>query len=280
MIDISIIIPSYKPADYIFECLGSIKKQTLRKERFEIIIVLNGCKDPYYTKIHNYIKDLGLTSNSFLLQTDISGVSNARNIGINNAKGEYIVFIDDDDYVSPQYLSGLLEKANKSTISLSNAEAFYDGSNYIMDNYYLKETYDKILKEKHISIFEARAFFNVIYMKLIPKKVIGNIRFNNNFSIGEDSLFMYEISKNISNINVSEPSSKYYRRYRAGSAVTNKRDFNQILKNSYDLFKSFFKIWFKNPFKYNFLFTISRLLACVKNIISDIIFQKKNFTRT
>lgn len=277
MIDISIIIPSYKPADYIFECLSSIKNQTLCKNRFEIIIVLNGCLDPYYTKIYEYIIDKEMNSNTILLQTDISGVSNARNIGLDKAQGKYIVFIDDDDYISPQYLSGLLEKADDFTISLSNAKAFYDKSNKIMENYYMKETYNKIKNKNHISLFEARALFNVIYMKLIPKNIIENIRFNDNFRIGEDSLFMYEISKNIKNISISEPSSEYFRRYREGSAVTNKRNYNQIWNNSYYLFKAFLKIWLKNPFKYNFMFTVSRLLACMKNLISDIKFQKNTF---
>lgn len=274
MTDISVIIPSFKPADYIYECLKSITEQTLNKERFEVIIILNGCNEPYYTNINNYIIEHDLKSNTKLIQTDISGVSNARNIGLDTARGKYVVFIDDDDFISPQYLSGLLAKADEKTISLSNAIAFYDSTKQVKENYYMKNTFNLIKKEKHISLFKSRALFNVIYMKIIPTNIINNVRFNSNFNNGEDALFMYEISKNIKNINVTNSSSVYYRRYRLGSAVTTRRKINQMIHNSLNLFLAILKIWGKQPFKYKFIFTISRLIACLKGIITDIAFQK------
>ena len=105
---ISVIIPSYKPGDYFRVCLASLKSQTLSKDKFEVIIILNGCSEPWLSEvkalIENYARDVAIR----LIQTGTPGVSNARNIGIDNAKGEYITFIDDDDYVSPRYLENLL----------------------------------------------------------------------------------------------------------------------------------------------------------------------------
>lgn len=77
---ISIIIPTYKPDYYIWECLDSIKEQTLDKELFEVLIILNGEKEPYYNNILNYIRKNDLL-NFKIVYTEKPGVSNARNIG-------------------------------------------------------------------------------------------------------------------------------------------------------------------------------------------------------
>ena len=55
---ISVIIPTYKPKEYIWECLDSLKSQTFDKKEFEIILILNGCKEPYYSEIDKYIMEL------------------------------------------------------------------------------------------------------------------------------------------------------------------------------------------------------------------------------
>ena len=83
---ISVIIPTYKPQEYLWKCLDSLDRQTLSNDNFEVILVLNGCKEPYYSQIKNYIakrNDL----NIIFIQTDEGGVSNARNKGLDIAKG-------------------------------------------------------------------------------------------------------------------------------------------------------------------------------------------------
>jgi len=97
---ISVIIPSYKPDNYIYRCLESVARQDIDKQRYEVIIVLNGCNEPYYTDIKLFLQQKFQGIKTLLLQTDVAGVSNARNIGLDNAQGEYISFIDDDDWVS------------------------------------------------------------------------------------------------------------------------------------------------------------------------------------
>ena len=55
---ISVIVPTYKPQAYLWECLNSLCLQTLSKEDFEVILVLNGCCEPYKTQIQQYLRDL------------------------------------------------------------------------------------------------------------------------------------------------------------------------------------------------------------------------------
>ena len=96
---ITVIIPTYKPGSYLWKCLDSIKNQTFDKVDFELILVLNGCNEPYYTDIKKYIATNFIGYNINFIQTDVGGVSNARNIALDKAKGKYITFIDDDDFV-------------------------------------------------------------------------------------------------------------------------------------------------------------------------------------
>ena len=97
---ISVIIPTYKPGAYIYECLDSIINQTLDCKLYEILIILNGFSEPYYKCIASYTD----YNNVKILYESMASVSNARNKGLEVAKGEYICFIDDDDVVYSNYL--------------------------------------------------------------------------------------------------------------------------------------------------------------------------------
>ena len=123
---ISVIIPTYKPQSYLWECLDSLRCQTFPVDNFEVLLILNGCRDPYQSQIEDYLLKSGMT-NVRIIQTDQAGVSNARNMGLDNAIGDYVAFVDDDDYVSPTYLEELYAKASPDTISLCYPYAFKDG---------------------------------------------------------------------------------------------------------------------------------------------------------
>lgn len=110
---ITVIVPTYKPQSYLWECLDSIYNQTFSKSDYELILVLNGCNEPYNSQIKDWLsehKDLQVQ----FIQTDQGGVSNARNIAIDNARGEYVTFIDDDVF----FLSCKYEKTMLDTVYL------------------------------------------------------------------------------------------------------------------------------------------------------------------
>ena len=192
---ISVIVPTYKPQRYIFECLESLRKQSMNAEDFEVIIVLNGCCEPYNKMIERWIATHNL-NHFILIQTDIGGVSNARNIGLDEARGEYVTFIDDDDFVSSAYLEELYSKATPEIISLCYPLSFVDGSdNYLP--YYITKDYYKYVNNGPIVFTKPRRFFAGPVYKLIHKSIIGNRRFDVRFKNGEDSLFMFLISDKI-----------------------------------------------------------------------------------
>lgn len=271
--DISVIIPSYKPGDYIWDCLNSIKSQTLNKLDFEILIVLNGCFDPWYNSISQYIENALNGYNVRLFHLASGGVSNARNFGLDNAKGKYIAFIDDDDFVSPCYLESLLKCADEETVVLSDSLSFIDGQNEFDYRYSMHVTYLRH-RGNSLSPFKVRHLLNGPCMKLIPQKVIKNIRFNPRFRNGEDSLFIYTILKNISQFVFSDDRAIYYRRYREGSAVMKKESIGYIIKNAFALNSAQLGIYFSNILDYNFFYTVLRLLGTFKGALYRILNQK------
>lgn len=266
--NISVVIPSYKPADYLWKCLFSLKMQTFAKNDFEIIIILNGCREPYYGLIKAYISSNLDGYNVTLLQTDTGGVSNARNIGLDHAQGEYIAFIDDDDYVSPNYLSGLYEAARMGYVALSNIEAFNDNGTLLTKPHYLTTLYNKRSGKKEAwSILSVRRYLSSPYLKLLHKDIIGDRRFNTRYKNGEDELFLFLISDRMKKFRFAAPNAVYYRRYRPNSALTTARSQLQILRNNMNLCREFTVIFFRNPGRYDFQFYLTRLLAEMKCLL-------------
>lgn len=262
---ISVIIPTYKPQKYIEECLESLKNQTFDKQKFEIIIVLNGCNEPYKSQLQDYINaNLGGYNVTFI-HTDKAGVSNARNMGIDVAQGDYITFIDDDDFVSKKYLEELFDKSSDDTIAICYPYAFYDGDT-TQRPYTMTKEYDMNVCNGKQCYLNARKFFSGPCMKLFPKHYIGAHRFDVNFSNGEDSLFMFAISENFQNIQFTTKEAIYYRRIREGSATTTYRFSCKIVLNSMRLIWAYSKLYFRKPLSYNMSFYITRILGAIRKI--------------
>ena len=259
MTKISVIIPSYKPGEYIKECLSSLKRQTLSPCDFEIIVVLNGCGDPYLSVLKNYIEEVNLV-NAHIIQTDTPGVSNARNLGIDSAKGEFLLFIDDDDWISENYLENLLALASTDTISNSNVLLIEDGSEKTLP-YFLSNAYQRCSSCSALNLFNARSFLSSAWGKLIPKDVIENRRFDTTHKLGEDSFFMFCISDRIQHIALASEDTIYYVRARQGSASRRKYKYSTRVVVAARLTKSYLFQYMKSPFKYNFLFWASRVAA-------------------
>ena len=263
--NISVVIPTYKPGEYIWECLDSLEKQTFPKAHFEVIVVLNGCNEPYHTQLKEYISHSQVQYN--LIQVDEGGVSNARNIAIDKAKGEYITFIDDDDFVSPSYLEELYENSSSDTIALCYPYAFNDGDMTQLA-YRITEQYEKRVSYGIQAYWKNRKFFSGPCMKLIPMKYIQDRRFDRRFKNGEDCLFMFLISDAFKWTKFTSRNAIYYRRVRGNSANFRNRTLCDKMTNSVKLILEYFKIYIFNLNKYNFCFFLTRVLGAIKTILA------------
>lgn len=257
---ISVIIPTYKPKDYLWDCLNSISGQTLKPSEFEVIIILNGCNEPYNSQIKSFIDEKFQGLNVVYKQTDTPGVSNARNIALDIATGEYVTFIDDDDYISPSYLEELLKVAAPDTVSLCYPYAFDDGKPDVQLKYYITDAYEYCILHGCKSLSsKVRKFFSGPWMKLIPMSFIHGRRYDVRFANGEDSLFMFLISDRIKRISLAARTAIYYRRFRTGSALNNTNSKYQKIKNNLCCMKEYVHIYMNGS--YSFYFFWSRILA-------------------
>lgn len=118
-IKVSVIIPVYNVEKYIEQCIESVVNQTL--EDIEIIIVNDGTKDNSMKKIEKYLLD----SRIRVINKENGGLSSARNVGLKIAKGEYVSFIDSDDFIELTMLEELYNNSEKADIVFSDI-IFYD----------------------------------------------------------------------------------------------------------------------------------------------------------
>ena len=111
---ISVIVPIYNVDNYLYRCLASIACQTFRD--FEVIMIDDGSTD----KSLLIAQDFASSFYKFhLVKNKTKGVSHARNTGIKQARGEYIAFVDSDDYIDPNYLKRLYYAAKEHNADVS-----------------------------------------------------------------------------------------------------------------------------------------------------------------
>lgn len=275
-IKISVIIPSYKPKAYMKECLESLKKQTLSNEEYEIIIVLNGCNEPYHSTLKESMKSLLGDKIAYrVLQTEEPGVSNARNIGIEAANGEYITFIDDDDIVSPTYLASLLQVSSETCVGCSNSYTFKDRVEHYEDNF-LTAAYSKCQKLA-FTHYKYRQFLSPPVCKLLHRSIIGDARFPISIKKSEDSVFCMEISPRIKDMKLATPDCIYYIRNWAGSVTRTKRPFTVEVKEHIVVELAYLNLWLHHPSQYSVKYVLSRMAACARNffIYSNKVWDKR-----
>lgn len=267
--EISVIIPSYKPGNYITECLMSLAAQTISKDLFEVIVILNGCDEPWRSDLASLLEKLrseyGMSGQ--LLHSDIGNVSNARNMGLAQAQGNYICFIDDDDYVSEKYLERLYEKADKYTVPLCRPYSFKDDDRSEL-RYSIADEYHRRFPYGRQPFYKAKKFFQGPCMKLIHRDIIGDRLFDTRFTNGEDSIFMFLISDRLRYVDFTLGDAVYYRRVRQQSAHSQMHDRKIRFKAAWNKMRMFTGYYFAAPRRYSLRFYLTRLLACVKTIIN------------
>lgn len=122
---VSIIVPVYNVEKYIEKCLNSLVKQTM--EDIEIIIVNDGSKDKSINVINKFIKQY--PEKIKYLEKKNGGLSDARNYGLPYAKGEYIAFLDSDDYVEEDMYEKMYELAKKENSDMVECNFIWEYPN-------------------------------------------------------------------------------------------------------------------------------------------------------
>lgn len=201
---ISIIVPVYNVETFLRQCLDSIVTQTYKN--LEIILVDDGSTDNSGKVCDEYAeRDRRIK----VIHKSNSGVSSARNVGLNVATGKYIGFVDGDDWIEPDMYEYLLSLCQNFQISIACCE-------YFENKYRLPFTCPRCFTAREW-LAQASAPGSV-GLVLFKKDSIGSLRFNTNITIGEDALFKVQAICNTMRL-VYGPSTKYHYRFNSNSAM-------------------------------------------------------------
>jgi glycosyltransferase involved in cell wall biosynthesis len=266
MLKLSVIIPNYNKEKYIASCLDSILQQTYNN--YEILIVDDCSLDhsseilnKYQKKFPNIIKPIYLDTNR--------GVSNARNIGIENANGEYVTFIDSDDiYYNNRKLENemnLIQKyeekgiciASYSTLVYMNEQEEIIGNPPIIEKKLMNgNIYDKL-------------YYRTFEWKYAPRDIcvkkdifLQTGRYDENMNLYEDYDLFLRIAAKIPFYCTNDYGTGY-RKISNGLSSQNKRTQKESLKIIYNQYRSL-NPWYKNIYMNSFGFLYRNIILRIK----------------
>lgn len=262
--DVAVLIPTYKPKDYFVRCLQSLDQQTLSKERFCVYIALNGSDeaDAHYVQHVLTSPEYHFSFNYQFFVLEQAGVSHARNYLLDHTEEPYVVFVDDDDVLSANYLDNLLAVTSTKYMGISNTLSFDSSVETTRDNF-IGITFNS-LNAVERSKFKSRKYFSSPWAKMLHRSHINELRFDEKLKRNEDSFFMAELSKNIQGVKKTSSDTFYYVYERAGSASRSQVKFKEELAIQLYVYYKYFLLLF-NP-KYNQLFILTRIAATMKHI--------------
>ena len=217
---ISVIVPAYNIEGYIEKTIQSIRKQTY--SNLEIIIVDDGSKDD----TPNIIDRLAIEDKRIkVIHKENRGVSSARFCGIEVATGEWVAFVDGDDYIEPEMYTVLMENARKY-----NADISHCGYQMVfpsrVDKYYgtgrlVEQDRDTGIKDLLEGIFIEPCPCNKLYKKSLFEELLQPGMFDMSIKINEDLLMNYYLFRK-ANKSVFMDECYYHYMLRVGSAATSK----------------------------------------------------------
>lgn len=215
---VSVIVPVYKVRDRILRTLDCLKAQTFKE--FEVLFIDDGSPDDSSEFANNYLKDSHVIYK--IIKKKNGGVSSARNLGIDEAKGEYIQFLDSDDYIDKDMLKDLYNAAANT-----NSDIVYSG--YTFEESNRKEISNNIdsLKEGEFTgkesalgliygISHTHIMANLFKRSLLVEK---NIKFDENRKFAEDIAFEIKAYAHAQKVYCVKKIYSHYVKW--GESVTN-----------------------------------------------------------
>lgn len=241
---ISVIIPVYNVEKYLKQCLDSVLAQTY--SNYEVILVDDGSMDRSSQICDDYAAS---DSRIRCIHKENGGASTARNTGLDAATGEFVFFLDSDDWLDAQALEKLLSSIEKSEIDFSFCEAYavdeetgeISCKNYTYHRNYGIDSAQTIFSE----MVSKKEFHVAVWMILYRREFLlrSTLRFVEKIMY-EDCVFAYQVYKQ-ANIAAHVHEYLYHRRYRKNSVMTSKKTVHNFIsaKSAYEevlsLWKSF-----------------------------------------
>ncbi|WP_244951518.1 glycosyltransferase family 2 protein [Sutcliffiella horikoshii] len=230
-------MPVYNAESYLTYCVESLVKQTLKE--CEFIFIDDGSTDESLEILKWFLN----TDERIVLfkQPNNEGVSSARNLGIEHANGEYIGFVDADDYVQKDMYEKLYKVAKNANVDIvvSNIEYEVNGKSKVSEMQFPtnKVLENEIIENEILPYFLLKDDLNSVCNKLFKREIIkkNKFRFNTELTLGEDGLFSLECFSQSRSCYFLNYTGYHYREVN-GSATRNilKKDY---FKNALELYK-------------------------------------------
>lgn len=231
MLRYSIIVPVYNSEQYITECIESVLEQS--ESSLELIMIDDGSDDNSLNIIQKFQER---DSRIKIENTFHSGPGKARNIGIKRAEGEYILFLDSDDYLDRSYLKRLTEAIGEMKPDIcfgsQHNDLFSDRVETL--HYYNSEAFNHLLsKDDKIGFFfrdENRcpsSTWNNVYRRefIIENKIV----FHEKWIFGEDTDFVFQALEKAEKL-ISNDINFYYYRKNNDSSLTNSLSYEKMIQ--------------------------------------------------
>lgn len=212
----SIILPIYNVENYLSACIDSILSQTYKD--YEIILVDDGSKDSSPLICDNYSEKYDFIKT---IHKQNGGLSDARNVGLKHAKGEYIFFLDSDDYLIDE---NVLEKIVNASAGEQDVVAFKfikwfesNGQLSTCTFSYNLDTTGKSASQIYLELIDKDAYYNSAWSKVVKRSLLvdNNIEFERGL-LGEDNDWYYKVVAHVRSLSlIDEPLYVY--RQRSGS---------------------------------------------------------------
>ncbi len=215
---LSIIIPVYNIENYIGRCLDACLNQNISIDNYEIICVNDGSTDKSLEILTNYA---GKNNNIKIIDKINEGVSIARNTGIASAQGEYIWFVDGDDWINADALEFINNKL--TTLSTRPQQIVF---NYRLTNDYINEKIDRdnceCVVSKDSELTPKKSYSNAVWCRWYKTEILhsNNLCFKIGMKYAEDTLFLTKYKLYCDTTLVIEAPMYYYFQ-RLGSAMKN-----------------------------------------------------------
>lgn len=206
---ISIIVPVYNTEKYLTECMNALLNQTY--ENIEILLVDDGSKNACAKMCDSFASE-----RVKVFHQKNAGVSAARNKGIDEASGEYICFVDSDDVVDKNFCQYMMKALDTEKVDVAACK--YD----VFVETYSKEVgfvgTKRILRnEKWSNVLNGESSIEgYLWNKIYSKKIIGDIRFDENLSMCEDQLFCFQVLNQTDDVVYVDAPLYHYRNNEAG----------------------------------------------------------------
>lgn len=232
---ISIIVPVYNVDEYLEQCLSSLANQTYKN--LEIILIDDGSTDKSALICDKWVnKDTRFK----VFHIPNAGVSNARNFGLAKANGDYIGFVDSDDWINDDMYENMLLEMLKSQSDIccgGYVKEYIDHQSISLENYKSCVCTRNEALELIFSCDVPKHATWVLCDKLFRKEFVTNIKFDNKIVNGEDMLFLWQVMKNVKKFSLL-PLYGYHYRMRSNSMVH-----TTMTKAHLTVIEAFRKVW-------------------------------------